>query len=71
MIDKIIKDCAEKIVCLAADGLHVNDITPDIRIALDEYKKELTRKIEEVGHQQEDDTVWCNMDEVLTLIKSL
>lgn len=32
---------------------------------------ELEKKIKELGHQQDDDTIWCDMDEILTLISNL
>lgn len=33
-----------------------------------QYTEELKQNIKALGHQQEDDTVWCNMDEVLSLL---
>lgn len=33
-----------------------------------EFVDELQGKIEALGHQQDDDTIWCNMDEVLALL---
>lgn len=29
----------------------------------------LREKVKELGHQQDDDTIWCTLDEVLTLLK--
>lgn len=36
--------------------------------ALSHQKAELRESIEALGHQQDDDTIWCNMDEVLKLL---
>lgn len=30
-------------------------------------EEELKKEIEELGHQQEDDTIWCKMDDILAL----
>ena len=34
-------------------------------------KREVKQMIEEAGHQQDDDTIWCNMDELLTTLDQL
>lgn len=31
-------------------------------------RKEICEKIEKCGHQQDDDTIWCNMEELKSLI---
>lgn len=37
-------------------------------LAVQKREEELREKIAELGHQQDDDTIWCNMDEVLALL---
>lgn len=36
-----------------------------------EVIEEVEEKIKELGHQQDDDTIWCNMDEILKVLLSL
>lgn len=42
-----------------------------IVIAWDAALKAVEEKIREAGHQQEDDTIWCDMDEILSALTSL
>ena len=32
------------------------------------HSTELISKIKEIGHQQDDDTIWCEMDKVIEII---
>ncbi len=36
--------------------------------ALERQKQQICQIIRECGHQQEDDTIWCDMDEILKKI---
>jgi len=36
--------------------------------ALDRQRQQIRQIIKECGHQQEDDTIWCDMDELLKKI---
>lgn len=36
--------------------------------ALENQKRRIIEIIKENGHQQEDDTIWCNMDDIIPLI---
>lgn len=57
-------------------GLHCTEEVQVMEIKIKEHflskrKEELEsikRGVEELGHQQDDDTIWCNMDEVLALL---
>ena len=46
----------------------VMNLTPLLREMREDRDKEVVEIIEEHGHQQDDDTIWCNMDELLKAI---
>lgn len=46
------------------------ELTSYIRSLLASQVAELRERVQELGHQQEDDTIWCDMDAVLTLLDS-
>lgn len=43
-------------------------VAESITRAIEAREREIAEKVKELGHQQEDDTIWCNMDEVLALL---
>lgn len=45
-----------------------DEIKAFIRSLLLAQKDELAEIVKEHGHQQDDDTIWCNMDEVLAAL---
>lgn len=52
-------------------GVRERRATQAILKLFNDKMTDLELKIEELGHQQDDDSIWCNMDEVLKLIRSL
>ncbi len=46
-------------------------ISSEISLAVQSTLKEVREKVEELGHQQDADTIWCNMDEVLSALDTI
>ena len=58
--------------------IHIHFLLPEIepianfhRQTVKEVLEGVREEIEKLGHQQDDDTIWCNMDEVIKILTKI
>ena len=49
-------------------SLNMEEIAGEIVTLFASHTQELREAVEGLGHQQEDNTIWCKMDDVLALL---
>ena len=63
-------DKPDSLVRLEFSGDTEDLLSQSYELGREEALREISEKVEELGHQQDDDTIWCNMDEILKFINS-